>query len=338
MNGPDVAEPGELLDRMARARVCVFGDFCLDAYWIIDDATFELSVETHLPVRHVRRQHYSLGGAGNVVANLAALGVGQVRGVGLIGQDLFGWEMRRQLDTLGVNSEAVLARPDWQTALFGKPHSGGRESNRIDFGAFNELSPGLIDELAARLDDAAGRSDVVIVNQQLPRGTTTAAMIRRINPVVAAHPGTRFVVDSRDRAGLFRGATLKVNAHEAARLLGKDVPRNEKIPLPEAERLAGQVRDRTGKPVFVTCGHDGIILADAAGVRHAPAVPVPEPIDPVGAGDTVVSAIAAALAVGGDEWSAARLANLAAAVTIRKLGQTGTATPREILDAARATG
>ena len=80
----------ESLTAITEARVAVFGDFCLDCYWLIDPNLAELSLETQLPVHRVRQQRYSLGGAGNVAANLVDLGVGQVRAVGLVGGDLFG--------------------------------------------------------------------------------------------------------------------------------------------------------------------------------------------------------------------------------------------------------
>ena len=75
------------LARIRKVRAAVFGDFCLDAYWLLEPGERELSVETGLPVRRVQRQRYSLGGAGNVVANLAALGVAEVHAVGLVGRD-----------------------------------------------------------------------------------------------------------------------------------------------------------------------------------------------------------------------------------------------------------
>src|ERR1039458_6878325 len=68
-----------LLQSMHKAKVAVAGDFCLDAYWHLDEGPEEESIETGLPVHRVTDQRYSPGGAGNVVANLVALGVGQVR-------------------------------------------------------------------------------------------------------------------------------------------------------------------------------------------------------------------------------------------------------------------
>ena len=83
---------------LSQVNAAVMGDFCLDAYWLFDTETTELSVETGLPVRRVRTQRYSLGGAGNVVANLADLGVCSIRAIGVAGTDLFGAEMLRLLE------------------------------------------------------------------------------------------------------------------------------------------------------------------------------------------------------------------------------------------------
>ena len=63
---------------LTQARVAVLGDSCLDVYRIIDPDESELSVETHLPVRLVRQQQYSLGDAGNVITNLVDRGVKQI--------------------------------------------------------------------------------------------------------------------------------------------------------------------------------------------------------------------------------------------------------------------
>ena len=88
------SEIAALLHEMRSATVTVFGDFCVDAYWGLCESSTEFSIETGLPIRHVMTQRYSLGGAGNVIANLTALGVGYVRAVGVAGTDIFGDKMR----------------------------------------------------------------------------------------------------------------------------------------------------------------------------------------------------------------------------------------------------
>jgi len=327
------------LERLKQARVAVFGDFCIDAYWHIADDDAELSVETGLPVRRVREQRYGLGGAGNVAANLVDLGVGGVRAVGLIGDDLFGRLMLDLMSARGIAAGGMLRRrDDWQTMVYAKPCVGDAEESRIDFGAFNEISIAAIKALGAELDRAAAECDAVILNQQVPAGVSTAGMIRRINDVVASHADCVFLVDSRHRAGQYRGALLKLNAHEAARLCGETRPIDEAVAGDDARRFAEMLYARSGEPVFITRGESGIVVGDSSGVHDVPAVPVEGAIDPVGAGDTTIAALAAVMAFAGSALDAARLAVLAAAVTVRKLQTTGTATPEEIRQVARRSG
>ena len=320
------------LDMAARARVTVFGDFALDAYWAIDPDESELSVETSLPVRRVRGQHYGLGGAGNVVANLLALGAAEVRVVGMAGDDLFGRELLAQLGNIGADTTDMLTcQADWQTQVFAKPHLDDRERNRVDFGGFNVPSPQSVEALAAALDAAAARSDAIVLNQQVPAGVSSEAMIERLNAVVALHGDKVFVIDSRHRPGAYRGGFLKMNSHEAACLVGEDVDLSTAIPADRAAELARGACERTGLPVFVTRGADGLIVAETSGVYVEPGIRGDAPTDPVGAGDTVTAALATVLGGGGEPVLAGRLANVAACVTVRKLRMTGTASPDEIL-------
>src|ERR1700677_4483604 len=105
-----------MLEAFGSARVAVVGDFCLDAYWEISGADTEFSIETGLPVHRVTSQRCSPGGAGNVVANLVSLGVGQVRAIGLYGGDPFGRALVQLLAELGADTSGMLdLGADWQT-------------------------------------------------------------------------------------------------------------------------------------------------------------------------------------------------------------------------------
>ena len=319
------------LEGIPQARVAVFGDFCLDAYWLIDPDESELSIETSLPVRRVREQRYSLGGAGNIVANLAGLGVGPVQAVGLVGDDLFGRKVLELLNGLGVNCQGMLfSQADWQTLVYCKPCIGEVERNRIDFGGFNDVAAETAEALERKLREAADESDVVILNQQVRSGASTPAMIEKINALVAAHPRCRFIVDSRHCARLYKGCMLKLNAHEAGQLLGRQIPLDERVPAAAAKDFAARLIELTGATVFVTRGENGLIVADDSGVHGIPGIQVLERIDTVGAGDTFLAGIAAVLGSGGDAVTAGRLANIAASITVRKLQTTGTASPEEI--------
>jgi rfaE bifunctional protein kinase chain/domain len=315
---------------LSRLRAAVLGDFCLDAYWQLDSAEAEISLETGLPVRRVRSQKYSLGGAGNVVANLVDLGVGQVQAIGVVGTDLFGAELLRLLHACGpAVRDHTVVDPHWQTMVYAKPWNGDQEESRVDFGAFNVLTQRTIDALIAALDVASAENDVVVLNQQITRGVSSLAVIERINRVIARYPKTHFLVDARHRPDLYRGAVLKLNVHEAARFLQDSS--DGVVAMGKAKSFACIISQRTGKPTFLTCGERGILVADGDSVHEVPGIQVLEKTDTVGAGDTVVAALGAALGSGQDAWTAAKLANLAASITVRKLRATGTAMQAEIL-------
>ncbi|HEY2976308.1 MAG TPA: PfkB family carbohydrate kinase [Pyrinomonadaceae bacterium] len=330
-----VAEPSTfsveaILARIPSVRVAVFGDFCLDAYWWLDNENAEKSIETGLALRRVQRQQYSLGGAGNVVANLVDLGVSHVKAVGAIGVDMFGGEVLRLLEEKRVDTtELVMQSDGWQTMVYAKPFSGDEEQNRLDFGSANNVSASVIDDLVRALKRAAAESDVVILNQQLPGGISTPELIARINEIISTYPDTRFIVDARHRASLYEGAIFKLNAEEAAHMLG-EFPEREVVPLAQARSYAQRLSQNTGQPVFLTRGENGIIVADGDQIHEVPGIQVIERTDSVGAGDTVVAALAAVIGGDGDPQSAAKFANIAASITVRKLHMTGTATPAEI--------
>ncbi|MES2221740.1 MAG: PfkB family carbohydrate kinase [Acidobacteriota bacterium] len=315
---------------LSHLRAAVLGDFCLDAYWQLAVGEPELSVETGLPVRRVRSQKYSLGGAGNVVANLASLGVGHVLAIGVVGADLFGAELLRLLRAHGSTvSDYMIEDPEWQTMVYAKPWNLDQEENRFDFGVFNVMSQATQEALIAALEMAARENDVVILNQQIPCGVNSLEMIERTNQAIARHPQTLFIVDARHRPDLYRGAVLKLNVAEAARFLQE--PLDDLVPDEEAKGFASRISQQTGRPTFLTRGERGIVVADGDHVHDIPGIQVLERIDTVGAGDTVVAALAAALGSGQDPLIAARLANLAASITVTKLRATGTATQSEIL-------
>ena len=105
---------------------------------------------------------------------------------------------------------------------------------------------------------------------------------------------------------------------------------DDSIPLHMTKEHAQNLFVQTRKPVFVTRGENGLLVADSDGLHHIPGIQMTKKIDPVGAGDTVISALATCLGAGIDPVDAADIANIAAAVTIQKLFQTGTASREEI--------
>jgi rfaE bifunctional protein kinase chain/domain len=318
-----------LLERIRSVRIGVIGDFCLDAYLCLDPAASEISIETGLPTLAVREQRYSLGGAGNVAANLRALDAGSVRVFGVAGDDPFGWQMLRLLEKEKVDVRGLLLQGEaWQTPTYTKPYEGERESRRIDYGNFNTLAPETTEALLANLEQAVAELDLLVVNQQLLHGIHTPALRSGLVELFGRHLGLPVVVDSRGYSEEFHGAMRKLNEREAARLVGYPQGGDG---LERARALAEELYRRWNRPLFLSRGEFGCLVHDDSGCREVPGLALLGPVDPVGAGDTLLAGIAAALAAGEDPLGAAELGNLAAAVTVQKLRTTGTATPAEIL-------
>lgn len=322
-----------LLDRLASAKVAVFGDLFLDAYWELAATPSETSLETGLDAHRVQRQRYSPGGGGNVAVNLAALGAQVVEVIGVVGADMFGDELVRQFTSRGLPANGVLrGPPGWQTLVYAKPYQGARELNRFDFGIGQLLPADNRRELLERLEDAASACPVVVINQQVPGGWP-ADMVAEINALVLRHPHTLFVVDSRDHAGRFPEVALKINLREAARLLGDG---GDARTPDAAPRLAAALAKRQHRPVLVTRGEHGLVLAAQGELYDIPGIELPGTVDAVGAGDTALAAFAAAWAVDAPPLEAATLANLAAAITSRQVRITGVATPAQLRAAGPA--
>ncbi len=319
----------ELLNTIRTARVAVLGDFALDACWTLDHSASELSLETGKPTWPVRAQRYELGGAANVVHNLHRLGVKEVRALGVVGNDPFGRELKRRLDAIGVDTSGLTAQAEaWDTLVFGKPYADGVEQSRLDFGTRNQPTPEIEQKLVTDWRETVPRVDGIILNQQARHGVWSNVLTAAVNQAIAAHRQRIFVVDSRDHSEEFSGAILKVNELAARRLAGTGSGRR---PTDEWERLARKLHGQTGQPVFITRGAQGLVAYDGRTLTAVAGIRVPEPVDPVGAGDAATAALTAALCAGASVAEAAELANLAAAVTVTKIQRCGTATPEEIV-------
>ena len=325
----------EVLGRITAAKIIVVGDFCLDAYWFIDESESEISIETGKQTTPVRRQKYSLGGAGNVANNLTSLGVKDVRAFGAIGSDPFGSEMIGIMSSCGIDTGNMMVQENnWSTHVYIKPHIGEDEQSRIDFGNFNMLSEETADRIIASLRVELHEVDLVIINQQVPSGIHTPYFRQKITDLISLFPDRIFITDSRHFTDHYTGSFRKMNDREAARLCRVNKSPDESVSCPEVIHAAERLYERYMKPLFITRGSRGSIVTDANGILEIEPVMITSRTDTVGAGDSYLAGAAAALAAGYSLETAGRLGTFAAGVTVQKLFQTGTATPEEVMGIA----
>jgi rfaE bifunctional protein kinase chain/domain len=323
-------EINALFQRFAELKVGVIGDFALDLYFNLQTETGERSLETSQDVFWGSKPKAFLGAAGNVVQNLVALGVSHIEVIGCVGNDVFGREMQHIFTTLGVNTQHLhTIAQNWDTCVYTKPNQNGQEANRIDFGTTNELSDQRFADLITGLELALNGLDVLVINQQFAQPLLSKKRVNILNNLIARFPTVRFVADMREVGMHVRGAMLKVNTAELANFQTIDHP--EHPDLDWCVRQGNAFRQRSGGPLLITRGQAGILYLDQHGSESIDGLTLKGELDTVGAGDTVVATWAACLGAGATPMQALEIANLAAAVTVQKLAQTGTASLSEIL-------
>jgi len=158
----------QLLSDIKRVRIAVVGDFCLDAYYFLNPAASEISIETGLPTQPVQSMRFDAGGAGTIVNNLVAIGVETIGLFGVVGNDMFGREMRRIFQESGVNMSGLkIQSSNWNTHVYSKLYKQEQELPRVDIGNFNRVNSELGQSLLTDLERRLPEIDVVIINQQV---------------------------------------------------------------------------------------------------------------------------------------------------------------------------
>jgi len=317
-----------LLGRFPGVTVLVVGDFFLDKYLDIDPTLSEPSLETGLEAYQVTRVRRYAGAAGTVANNLRALGV-NVLALGVIGVDGEGDDLRRALGRVGVAGDTLIASPERHTPTYLKPmlQTGGepaRELNRFDTKNRLPLAAELEAEVVARLRRLLPKVQGVVISDQVSEpvgGVITDGVRAVLGELARGYPGVYFAADSRERVGLFTDVIVKPNAGEAMRATG----------LVDLRAAGHELKRRTGRPVVITQGDQGMLVFEGDAEHHIPGTRVAGPIDVVGAGDSVMAGLVGGLCAGGSLVEAAKIGNLTASVTIQQLGVTGTATREAVM-------
>ncbi len=322
----------KILCNAKTAKIGVVGDFCLDVYWFLNEIASEKSLETDLPTWPIAEQEYSLGGAGNVVNNLHALGCENIHVFGVVGTEPWGQKLIQELYKLNVNCEGMITQEKhWATPAYVKPYKEQNELNRIDFGNFNKLDTETLNCLLSLLEKNLQNQDIVIISQQIAGSLFVDEFIEKLLILINKFCDTLFIVDSRHNSGDFPSAILKLNDFTAESMVDNTTPNGVGVTRENAIKTAKTLCKKLKKTIFITRGINGCILVDEGVIKEIPSIKITGKIDTVGAGDSMLAGICIGLVSGQDAYNSACLGNLAAAVSIQKLYQTGTVSPEELL-------
>jgi len=321
----------EILAAFSKLSALVVGDICLDRWCTYDPATSEASRETGIPRIGIIQTEVTPGAGGTVANNLVALGLGRVAVLGVAGDDGHGLELKRTLGRHHISSEMLIRTPQIATFTYTKlinSVTSKEDQPRVDFISTVPLDTQIEQQVLDLLPEAIDSFDVILISDQAETsagGVVTPAVRDLLAEQAQQHPGKVFWVDSRERMELFRNIIVKSNREEAEaachRALGK------------VDIKALREHCKT-KLLIVTDGPQGALIVDATGEQFCPTKAVEKPVDICGAGDAFSAGAAVALAVTGSAVDAVRFGNLVASITIMKKG-TGTASPAEVLEAAR---
>ncbi|NIP58373.1 MAG: hypothetical protein GWM92_08975, partial [Gemmatimonadetes bacterium] len=285
MNRLTRARAREIFDAARSVRVLVVGDVMLDRY--VTGRVDRISPEAPVPVLHYEDESAAVGGAGNVAANVTALGA-RCRLVGIVGDDAQGAAVREALEEVGVEAEGVRTAPDRPTTVKTRILARRQQVVRVDREVEGDVSPNLARSLEEMVREGIPGCDAVVL-EDYNKGVLVQPVIRAgLDGARAA--GIPSVVDpKRIRFFEYGGCSLfKPNAKELEEAAGERL-------RPDDPEWMGRIRRRLGcENLLLTLGELGMALqvGDRELIRIAAAAR--SVYDVSGAGDTVTAVLATA--------------------------------------------
>jgi len=324
-----VARATALLRAMRRPRVLVLGDVMLDEF--IWGRVVRISPEAPVPVVEVTGQSFHLGGAGNVAANVRALGGGAVL-VGVVGRDAAAERVSEAVRDAGVVPQLVSdgGRP---TTVKTRIVAHSQQVVRADREDAGDVTGKMEEALFEALRREMPSADALVVSDY-QKGVVTASLLRRALPL-ARRRRVPVLVDPKLRhfRRYRRVSVVTPNQGEAEQATGIRIHGAASL-LAAGRRILSLLGCQAA---LVTRGEHGLSLFERGRAPlHVPTA-AREVFDVTGAGDSVIATMALALAAGATLAEAAVLANCAAGVVVGKVG-TAQASPDEVLAAVRAAG
>ena len=306
----------EGIDRFKSCRVLVVGDLIMDEFlW---GQVERISPEAPVPVVEVKEESLILGGAGNVLNNIIALG-GHVLLCGVIGNDRMGQELTRMLRGLNSPVNGLVVEERRPTTIKTRIVAHSQQVVRVDREERRPVNEESIGSILATIQEELNESDAILV-ADYGKGVVTRSLMDGIRSlgrggkiILAVDPTVR-------NLALYKNVTLITpNNYEAQQMSGIQIEDDQSL-----RRAGDHLLEELGcQMVLITQGDKGMTLFESNGQTTQIPTVARKVFDVSGAGDTVIATFTLALAAGMKPSDAALIANLAAGIVV---GEVGTAT------------
>ena len=314
----------KILERFKTGRVAVVGDMMLDVYlW---GRVTRISPEAPVPIVGINRRSSCLGGAANVIRNIALLGA-KVRAFGVSGDDEAAREMRRAFDDLGIASDGMICDPSRRTTEKRRIIAGGQQLLREDFEDTREVGDEVRRSLVDRVVDLIRKDELdAVIFEDYAKGVLTSWMLEEIIAEAAKKRVFTALDPKPGNLSPVKGiGVIKPNRLEAfamAKLTDSELPAADPLADRRLAEVAGRlIEEWQPQQLMISLAAQGLALY-LPGEKQAKVIPTRarEVFDVSGAGDTVTGTYTLAFVSGARPEEAAEIANLAAGVVVGKVG------------------
>ncbi|MCD6305061.1 MAG: D-glycero-beta-D-manno-heptose-7-phosphate kinase [Deltaproteobacteria bacterium] len=304
------------VDRFASARVLVVGDIIMDQY--IWGNVSRISPEAPVPVVDVEQETKMLGGAANVIRNMATLGAKPIL-CGVVGDDATGEEIVSALSHMGLASDGVVRETGRPTSIKTRIVAQNQQVVRFDRESRADVRPQSIQKIIGYIGEHLDAIDAIVVSDY-GKGLISGHLMMGMKDLQQSRSDKKIVMTVDPKTGNFEYYqhvdVITPNHYEAGIYCGFRIM-NESDLLRAGQKMLNDLRCRS---VLITRGKDGMTLFEQNGeISHIPTV-AKKVFDVTGAGDTVIGAISLGLAAGLDLKSAAILSNFAAGIVVGEVG------------------
>lgn len=292
-------------------KILVIGDLMIDHYlW---GSCERISPEAPVQIVDIAKETTVLGGAGNVINNLKALGA-KVSVSSVIGKDENGTELIGMLKKIGVEAGGIIIQNGRKTPKKSRVIAASQQILRYDKESKEEIENASVEKILNSLTNSVSEYDAVILSDY-GKGVLTNELCQGVIKLCNKE-GIKVLVDPKgsDYSKYSGAYLLTPNRKEA--MLATKIEIKDKVSLKEA--LLKMKKEADLVISLITLSEDGIAVFDDE-MKIFPTV-AKEVFDVTGAGDTVIASIAFALSVKKSIADAAKFANLAAGVVVGKIG------------------